>query len=360
MINVKDKSNIHQYASVNWLKEIYKSSTVHTSNAFHYLGTNINGLKERHKQCKLMPTISLYKSTSTTLSIHGIPITHDKKVLASDFQYSGNILKTLSSSEISDGKKFTVERGVSLIRPGDHIYGHWLIDILPQVWMLEKHLANKSHSYIIRKGLPPFVYSLMSLMGIHQNRLIEVNPTTQLCAIEECYLVDNLRFDQNIHPAFAEYSDSLEKMVSRNLKGKNNHKYIFISRGKWKNKNPNTHRILLNAKEVEGFYRERGFSIINPQELPIEEQISLFAEAKYIAGEDGSGLHNSMFSKNATINCLKGEKNHSLIQASIDSHRGNKIGYVLGKSNGLVATRNSSFIIDLNDLKTLYERSMSL
>jgi capsular polysaccharide biosynthesis protein len=81
---------------------------------------------------------------------------------------------------------------------------------------------------------------------------------------------------------------------------------------------PRTRRICLSRRNFEqqtrgvlkGFTqrvymeqaaRARGFEIICPEELSFDEQVELFSKVGLVAGEFGSGLHNTLFSSARTI-----------------------------------------------------------
>ncbi len=54
-------------------------------------------------------------------------------------------------------------------------------------------------------------------------------------------------------------------------------------------------RMLLNQDEVRAWFEARGYTAVDPGALPIEEQILLFSRATHIAGVEGAGLANLLF-----------------------------------------------------------------
>jgi capsular polysaccharide biosynthesis protein len=52
------------------------------------------------------------------------------------------------------------------------------------------------------------------------------------------------------------------------------------------------YRVLQNEAELSGVLAERGFAVIEPEKLPINEQIDLYASAKSIVSLGGSALFN--------------------------------------------------------------------
>jgi capsular polysaccharide biosynthesis protein len=72
---------------------------------------------------------------------------------------------------------------------------------------------------------------------------------------------------------------------------------IFVSRRNWKG---NAKRPLKNFAEVEERFIAAGFAVVSPEKLCFSDQRKLFAGAKIIAGEDGSGMYNSIYSEPGT------------------------------------------------------------
>jgi hypothetical protein len=74
---------------------------------------------------------------------------------------------------------------------------------------------------------------------------------------------------------------------------------IFLTR------NPRRGRFLANSAEVERICRMYGFSVIDADELTLDEQIALFGAARYVIGIHGAGLVNLMFRQNAPLGLLE-------------------------------------------------------
>ena len=56
-------------------------------------------------------------------------------------------------------------------------------------------------------------------------------------------------------------------------------------------------RRMENEEECEALFVRHGFTVVHPQELPLADQIVLFANASHIAGPVGSAVHNIVFSR---------------------------------------------------------------
>jgi capsular polysaccharide biosynthesis protein len=68
---------------------------------------------------------------------------------------------------------------------------------------------------------------------------------------------------------------------------------IFVSRRLW----PDDRRAIHNIGDVEKAAADRGYTIINPEKYSVAQQAAIFSRARAIVGEDGSGLHNVIFTE---------------------------------------------------------------
>lgn len=66
---------------------------------------------------------------------------------------------------------------------------------------------------------------------------------------------------------------------------------IFVTRDR------TGHRACHNAAEVEQFFAERGFAIVQPASMTIPEQAATFAQARVVAGFAGTGMFNLAFAR---------------------------------------------------------------
>jgi hypothetical protein len=113
------------------------------------------------------------------------------------------------------------------------------------------------------------------------------------------------------------YRNALLPEAIKECANKDMPKKIFLSRGEYKSKR------LVNENQVKEFLTERGFTIINPEELSIVEQAGLFYSAEFIISDEGAALVNNMYcSKNTTVVCLMPQLWHN--------HQFTTIGYLAG------------------------------
>ncbi len=58
---------------------------------------------------------------------------------------------------------------------------------------------------------------------------------------------------------------------------------------------PSANRTCHNSREVEDLFSSRGFSVVEPGQLTVQEQASMFANARVVAGFGGSGMFNLVY-----------------------------------------------------------------
>ena len=98
---------------------------------------------------------------------------------------------------------------------------------------------------------------------------------------------------------------------------------LYVSRAKWSGG-----RTLANGPEIEQALADRGYSVIHPETLSLRAQVEVFSRAERILGEDGSGLHNSIFAAPGLhVTVLNVDRTNNF-HASIANVRGQHVSYL--------------------------------
>ncbi|MEZ7271865.1 glycosyltransferase family 61 protein [Sphingobium sp. 10 DY56-G10] len=88
-----------------------------------------------------------------------------------------------------------------------------------------------------------------------------------------------------------------------------------------------SYRVLANADALRDIATGYGFEAVSPEKLSLEEQIALFADARYIVGEFSSAMHNALFSP---AGCRIMALNYiTECQSRIGNFRQHSVGYLL-------------------------------
>jgi hypothetical protein len=187
-------------------------------------------------------------------------------------------------------------------------YGHWLFDVLPRIYLLNKFFSIKK----IDKFLVPSIkydYQLktLNILGIKKKKIIESNNFRHLQACE-LYATSHPN-----HHNFGNISGWSVKFLRENfLKKKNNKKIynfekVYLDRGEfclYENSNNiskfKDHRIIINEKEIKSFLITKGFKILKPYEFSFLDQVNIFSRLKFIISLFGAGLTNICFCKKRT------------------------------------------------------------
>ena len=177
----------------------------------------------------------------------------------------------------------------------DH-YGHFITDTFARLWYAVKYASDQNKiAFLIYNhkvndqeqsfdSLSKYHIDLLNLLDITEDRILLVNKPTQ--------------FKQIIVPRQSvcwgdSYHEELSKLaydkVRERVKPKTDKK-IYLSRSKFDEN-------MFNEGYFENFFESRGFKVVYPEQLPIEDQIAYLAGADEIAATVGTLTHQILFAK---------------------------------------------------------------
>lgn len=271
-------------------------------------------------------------------------------------QHQGNYLK--GSQPAFQAEKTTVhaESAMVLMRPGDNIFGHWLLDIWPRLWLFSQSNDLHSSKFVVRASTAEFAKKMLAGLGVPDANLIIFDPNKFNLKLDQATYVSNLRKNQRVYPEMASFVDwwfdlflGPTAAAQRPVFGERDQKpkRAFISRGRWTK--PSAHRVCVNVGEIEAHLVDRtGWEIYHPQEHSLAEQLRFFSECDVLVGEEGSGMHNSLFSAGGGhVATLRNRHNHSLIQSGLCRARDQVSHAIFGATEGSGRDRNADFSVSL-------------
>lgn len=198
-------------------------------------------------------------------------------------------------------------------------FGHFLMDMFPKAWLATRLLTRLNVTYIVQET---------DILKVAQDafRQIDINPfaisvtDNQPVQCESLIVIDGLT-------AHGVYQSPISVQALTELGERipaAPYPKIFVGR------HAKT-RALLNQDVVEGLLRERGFAIVDPGQMTLAEQISLFKGATTVVGPLGAALTNIAF-------CPSGSKIVALTAQSfpdtffwfLSQHRGHDYREVRG------------------------------
>jgi len=253
-------------------------------------------------------------------------------------------------------------RAVMLTGPGSHIYGHWLVDMLPRLFVL----AQCGHdlaalTFVVSARLPAFCFQFLHLLGISEDQLIRHDDRGELLEVEELLLPTNLRRGSQIHPLMHQAVQFMCERMQRAppSAGSAARRRLFISR-----RGGEPSRTPTNRVAIEAIAAAAGYEIVSPETLAIPEQIALFASATQVIGEYGSGLHSSVFSPPGTVvMALRGTSHHpGFIQSGLGQVFRQPTGFVfsptpIGAVDQVFTVSEDSFRLGLRCAGLLAQRA---
>ncbi len=194
------------------------------------------------------------------------------------------------------------DRGVLIAGRGRDSYAHWLIDFLPRLWILNQFPEYDDWPLLIDAGLhSQQVESLQHLN--HRRRPLVVLGSETRYEVEQLVLVSDLScmrrqsFRPFARPSGHEVTVSpdalayLRAAFAIGAADRPGSRCLYVSR-----RRQTKFRRLQNEAELEQLFVSHGFEVVYPELLSHAEQVTLFSEARIIAGAAGSNMINTVFS----------------------------------------------------------------
>ncbi len=210
----------------------------------------------------------------------------------------------------------------SLASPAGQVYGHWMMDVLPKLAILENAGFdwNKVDYFFVNGMDLPFQKRSLDLLGI-SGRCIDGNTHRHVRA--EYLLAPSMPAVSGNMPAWA--ADFLRDLFLPNARDPGLGKRIYISRKKA------ARRKIVNENEIVRMLEGLGFKTVTLEDLKLEEQVGTFSEADWVIGPNGSSMFNLAFChKGARVIELFSESSVNVCQWAIANLVPVHYGYLLG------------------------------
>ena len=215
------------------------------------------------------------------------------------------------------------------------VYGHWLVDILPQIYALtEIGFRLKDLQFVLPDLLPGYYREFFSYCGVNESQILIHDHNREILNCATIIVPTHMNNTRALMPGFRRCAEWFRDNVERqhgSLRDESRPKRLFVAR-----QDQTSGRPLVNRDEIIELARARGFHIMLPEKLPLVEQWRYFASADIVVGEYGSALHSSIVCHTGTIMCcLRGTTtNPGYLQSGIGEALSQPTGYIFGKSDG--------------------------
>jgi hypothetical protein len=168
-------------------------------------------------------------------------------------------------------------------------YGHYLLDVVPLI-----HLGVRMGMPMLTWTLRPWQRALVARLDVPPGLIREIKP-------EPVFLEHAITSNRhsgaasiNAHPQTKEVFSLILSNVEKHAPAAERPRRLLVCRGIRDARN------IRNRKAVIEALAPLGFTAIQPEKLPFDEQAMLFKNAEFIVSEFGSGMVNAIFSRPGT------------------------------------------------------------
>lgn len=219
------------------------------------------------------------------------------------------------------------EECIIMSAPGQEIYGHWLLDILPRLHVLS--LSDHFDKPIYFNHVPEWSWIFLNSFGIDRRR-IRPHPSRFFKprrAIVPTSSKSGYRLGvEAMKKAWARVERPGRVELPSDCIGEK----VFLSRRGW----AGARSSFDNISDLEDLAESRGYKIVRPEKLSVVQQIRVMQNARFVMGEDGSALHNVIFSEpGLRLGVLSLPERANLWHLSICHVMGHRAAYCYGQSD---------------------------
>jgi len=234
------------------------------------------------------------------------------------------------------------------------VYGHFLCEMLPRAALVRNLQAVMPNLKIaVPHKFPDWIMEFVRRI-FPQESLIRYDAETQRVKPSRVVLPTMMQEYGLFHPFC---SHLINNVINCFPRSEFNNRKTYLSRRfcrSW--------RTIINEIEVESFLESRDFSVIYPEKLSIQEQISLLRSSSHVISPFSSALHGTMFCGPNTYVMSIGYMNN--LQNSISRLRQHHLHYFIPESEGrrLVDYRggyNIETYVDITELGKAVDQMIS-
>ena len=212
-------------------------------------------------------------------------------------------------------------------------FGHFLLESLARAWYLiqaDPSLPILFHGWNEKPNFPPFVSVFLEALGVNPSRIrIVAGRDVRVGNL----ILPSSQFWQGVSasPGMCVVFDHLrEKMLRSRTSSTRTPPKVYLSRRGLggTRASGDAREVIANEEEAEALFRGRGYEILRPELLPIEEQVAIVANATHVAGPSGSALHLMLFNANPQARLVELRTKRAYNQLLISAIRGNEAFHV--------------------------------
>jgi capsular polysaccharide biosynthesis protein len=175
-------------------------------------------------------------------------------------------------------------------------YGHVMTEVLSRLWGWDEAKRRNPDLKLVFRPRPdkdPGVERvLFAAYGIAEDDVVAVAEPVWVDSVVSASPMWHNAEPYFAHPDLTDTWDRLGEGLLRNASAVDTGPRLFVSRS-----DVLAHRQCRNAREVEQYFADRGFTVIYPERHPLPDQVAMFREARVVAGFGGSAMFNIMHTR---------------------------------------------------------------
>lgn len=236
-------------------------------------------------------------------------------------------------------------------------YAHWMTEVLPRLNLFCSIKKYAEVPLVVDDGLHTNLFDSLKIIAGDMREVIML-PKGACLHVEDLYVTSvtgyvpferrNRKLEGHLHGVFS--PKALQALRDRLLQRKSDRsstarKVVVRRNSKVRN--------IVNAKKIEEVLIRHEFSVIEPELLPLTEQIAIFANADVVIGATGAAMANLIFCKPTCKIIIMISDYRDMpywYWPNLASSVGNQIRYVFGRCVDSPAYLHSDYVIDLADL----------
>ena len=318
-LKIADQSFIERnlaYKEIKLEKNAKKKYIIYllkNSRIYSDLSQNVAYIKKNF----LLPKISIQLENNHLVGVH-----------------KNSVLKTGTKKFIQkklDGNVLSLVQGISAINN----YGHWMMDILPKLCIVEKFKSLNKFDHIYLPNIKKeFQINSLKYFKIDNKKFIDGSNYSHI-KVENLFIPQHPYWELNKYQmeTVANVDKDIINLLREKFSSINNFQLekkkfkIFIDRSD----SPFLHSQIENYNELIIFLKKLDFKILKLTKLSFEDQISYFKNANFIIGAHGAGLTNTIYC-NAKTNLIEFSNKEFICEMFKNISKINKMNYIKIKS----------------------------
>jgi len=249
------------------------------------------------------PPLELRRYEGTLLSLGGMRLISGTTVLPESFRWPDHRpLTHPHMRSVAPGFVRVPRRAGTSVLEGEHYFldcvfdghfGHLTTEVVCRLWGWDEAKRQipdlKALVHVRAPGRGRLERMLLTAYGIDPEDIVVLDHPTRLRSVVGA---SPMWHNQDPHHAHPDIVDTWHRLTAGLLEDASPGPYerIFVSRGP----GLGNRRPCRNQADLERFFADRGFHVFYPEDLPMSEQVALFAGARVVAGFGGSAMFNLM------------------------------------------------------------------